>query len=80
MVQTAAPSATGEGRTAMADPTDGAQTAPAAGGAGAGFERVPVMQRVLDNPFLLLFIGVTVPTVFYLIWGILEVAQVPIAK
>jgi hypothetical protein len=41
--------------------------------------RVPVMQRILDNPFLLLFLGVTVPTVFYLIWGIMEVAQVPIA-
>ncbi len=41
---------------------------------------VPVMQQVLDNPFLLLFIGVTVPTVFYVIWGILEVAQIPIAQ
>jgi hypothetical protein len=41
--------------------------------------RVPVMQRILDNPFLLLFLGVTVPTVFYLIWGIMEIAQVPIA-
>ena len=43
-------------------------------------ERVPVMQRVLDNPFLLLFIGVAVPTVFYLIWGIMEIAQIPIGK
>lgn len=43
-------------------------------------QRVPVMQRVLDNPFLLLFMGVVTPTVFYLIWGILEVAQIPIAK
>lgn len=44
-----------------------------------GAERIPVMQQVLDNPFLLLFLGVTVPTVFYLIWGILEVASVPLA-
>ena len=43
-------------------------------------ERVPAMQRVLDNPFLLLFLGVTVPAVLYIIWGILEVAQIPIAK
>ncbi len=43
-------------------------------------ERVPVMQRVLDNPFLLLFIGVVVPTVFYLIWGIMEIIHIPIAK
>jgi len=43
-------------------------------------EHIPAMQRLLDNPFLLLFLGVTVPTVFYIIWGILEVAQIPIAK
>lgn len=43
-------------------------------------EPIPAMQQLLDNPFLLLFIGVTVPTVFYLIWGIMEVAQIPIAK
>jgi hypothetical protein len=47
--------------------------------ASAAPERVPPMQRVLDNPFLLLFLGVTVPTVFYLIWGIMEIAQIPIA-
>jgi hypothetical protein len=45
-----------------------------------GEERVPFMQKVLDNPFLLLFLGVTMPTVFYLIWGIMEVANIPIAK
>jgi len=49
-------------------------------GESAAPERIPVMQRVLDNPFLLLFLGVTVPTVFYLIWGIMEVAQIPIAR
>jgi hypothetical protein len=42
-------------------------------------QRLPFMQRVLDNPFLLLFIGVTVPTVLYLIWGVMEVASVPLA-
>lgn len=41
-------------------------------------ERVPVMQRVLDNPFLLLFLGVTVPTVFYIIWGVMEIVTIPI--
>ena len=49
------------------------------GGSGGGSARIPFMQRLLDNPFLLLFLGVVVPTVFYLIWGILEVAQIPIA-
>jgi hypothetical protein len=43
-------------------------------------ERVPVMQTVLDNPFLLLFIGVAVPTVFYLLWGIMDIIMIPIAK
>jgi hypothetical protein len=44
------------------------------------FERIPFMQRVLDNPFLLLFIGVVVPTVVYILWGIMELTQIPIAK
>ncbi|MDP6707636.1 MAG: hypothetical protein QF893_14930 [Alphaproteobacteria bacterium] len=43
-------------------------------------ERIPFFQRVLDNPFLLLFIGVAMPACLYVIWGIMEVAQIPIAK
>jgi hypothetical protein len=43
-------------------------------------EPVPFMQRVLDNPFLLLFLGVTIPTVLYILWGVMEVASVPLAK
>jgi len=42
--------------------------------------RVPVMQRILDNPFLLLFIGVVVPSVFYIIWGIMEIVTIPMAR
>ena len=42
-------------------------------------ERIPFMQRLLDNPFLLLFIGVTVPTVLYIVWGIMELVQIPVA-
>ncbi len=41
---------------------------------------VPVMQRILDSPFLLLFLGITIPTVFYLVWGIMEIISIPIAK
>lgn len=41
-------------------------------------ERLPVMQRILDNPFLLLFLGVTIPTVTYIIWGVMEIVTVPI--
>jgi hypothetical protein len=43
-------------------------------------ERIPIMQRVLDNPFLLLFLGVTIPTVFYILWGVMELTQVPLAR
>ncbi len=42
-------------------------------------QRIPVMQRILDNPFLLLFLGVTMPTVFYIIWGVMEIVQIPIS-
>ncbi len=48
--------------------------------ADADGERVPFMQRVLDNPFLLLFLGVATPALLYVIWGLMEVAMIPIAK
>jgi hypothetical protein len=53
---------------------------PGPAGSTEGPERVPMMQRILDNPFLLLFLGVTIPTVLYLLWGVMEVASVPLAK
>jgi hypothetical protein len=43
-------------------------------------ERVPPMQRLLDNHFLLLFLGVVMPTVLYLMWGLMEITQIPIAQ
>ena len=43
-------------------------------------EPVPAMQQILDNPFLLLFLGVVVPTVFYIVWGVMEIVSLPIAK
>ena len=49
-------------------------------GSTEGPERVPMMQRILDNPFLLLFLGVTIPTVLYIIWGVMEVASIPLSK
>src|SRR5689334_5458877 len=38
----------------------------------AAREVMPFMQRVLDNPFLLLFLGVVIPTVLYLVWAVME--------
>ncbi len=43
-------------------------------------ERIPFMQRVLDNPFLLLFLGVATPAVLYLLWGVMELSQIPVAR
>ena len=57
---------------------------PANAGAESGDEDdsgpIPVMQQVLDNPFLLLFLGVVIPTVFYIIWGVMEITNIPLAK
>ena len=62
----------------MAEPTSEPGQGQAEG--GGRLEPIPFMQKLLDNPFILLFLGVVMPTVFYLIWGILEVAQIPLAK
>ena len=43
-------------------------------------ERIPFMQQLLDNPFMLLFLGVVVPTVFYMLWGLMEIISIPIAQ
>ena len=45
-----------------------------------GDERIPAMQRILDNPFLLLFLGVAMPTVLYIVWGVMEIVTIPIVK
>lgn len=42
--------------------------------------KVPAMQQILDNPFLLLFIGITIPTVLYIVWGVMEIASIPVAQ
>ena len=47
---------------------------------GSEEERVPVMQQILDNPFLLLFLGITIPAVFYILWGVMEITTIPVAR
>jgi hypothetical protein len=61
------------------DGAKGGKPEPAPGPAAVP-EPVPIMQRVLDNPFLLLFLGVATPAVLYLIWGVMEVANIPLAQ
>ena len=60
---------TGQGMT-----TDGA-----APSANDDAEQIPAMQRLLDNPFILLVLGIAIPTVIYIVWGIIEITQIPIA-
>jgi hypothetical protein len=43
-------------------------------------EPIPAMQQLLDNPFLLLFIGIAMPTVLYIVWGVMEIVGIPLAK
>ncbi len=38
------------------------------------------MQKLLDNHFLLLFLGVASPTVLYILWGVVDIMSVPLAK
>ncbi|MCC7463408.1 MAG: hypothetical protein IT480_13225 [Gammaproteobacteria bacterium] len=42
--------------------------------------KVPLMQRLLDNPFLLLFLGVLIPMVVYTLWGVIDILTIPAAK
>lgn len=43
-------------------------------------EPVPWMQQLLDNPFLLLFLGVFVPMMVYTVWGVVDILTLPMAK
>lgn len=43
-------------------------------------EPVPALQQLIDNPFLLLFLGIAMPTVLYIVWGVMEIVSLPIAK
>lgn len=47
---------------------------------GSEPERIPIMQQIIDNPFILLFLGVTIPAILYTIWGVMEIVSIPIAK
>lgn len=40
-------------------------------------KKTPGMQNLLDDPAMILFIGVTIYAVFYLIWGVMELSSIP---
>lgn len=40
--------------------------------------RVPWQQAMLDDIFLLLMAGLVVPTLFYIVWGLMSLGSVPL--
>jgi len=40
-------------------------------------EPVPLLQRLYDNPFLLLIAGIVVMVLFYTAWGLWEILTLP---
>lgn len=41
---------------------------------------LPFMQKLLDNHFLLLFLGVASPGLLYILWGIIDIMNTPLAR
>ena len=41
-------------------------------------ERVPVPQVLLDDILLIFVAGLVVPTLFYLVWGLIELWFIPL--
>ena len=43
-------------------------------------EKIPFMHQLLDNPFLLLFLGVMIPMIVYSLWVVIDILSVPLAR
>lgn len=43
-------------------------------------EKQTILQRVLDDINFILMLGLVVPTVFYTLWGCMEVISIPMAR
>ena len=41
-------------------------------------QRVPWQQVLLDDIFLLIMAGLVVPTLFYILWGLISLGNVPL--
>lgn len=41
-------------------------------------EKIPLGQLLLDDIFLLLALGLTIPLILYIIWGIFDLINVPL--
>lgn len=45
-----------------------------------GSYRPTVLQRILDDINFVLMLGLVVPTVFFTLWGVMEVVTIPLSK
>lgn len=43
-------------------------------------KEMPALKRLLENPWLLLVLGVVVPTLSYTVWGFIEFLTLPQAE
>lgn len=43
-------------------------------------EETSAMQKLLDNPLVLLILGVATPMVLYSLWGVMNILSIPVAK
>ena len=41
--------------------------------------RFHFMQNFLDKQWIMLFLGLTVPTVIYTLWGLYDIISIPVA-
>lgn len=39
--------------------------------------KIPFSRMIMDDFMLLLFLGVTIYAIFYLLWGVMELANLP---
>jgi hypothetical protein len=40
-------------------------------------EAKPALKRLMDNPWLLLVLGIVLPTLSYTVWGWIEIVNLP---
>jgi hypothetical protein len=47
-------------------------------GASPPEERLPIGQIIFDDVFFLLMLGLVVPTMFYIVWGLWSTSVIPV--
>jgi len=44
-----------------------------------GNENTHWLERLMENPWMLLILGIVVPTISYTVWGVYDVLSLPVA-